>query len=198
MTPLPPECRGKEPGSQTGAENKELDGNEGQETEERTPLWSPNASVHSPPDLGHHAAPSTLCAHLLAIQGKARDEREVSARDRRDLLCPGRPIPSAPAHRGHDRCGRVPSPACFRSKLHSRRWQWPHPCSCWSSPSFPVNLQAQLIPQGPFPRGYAVWNTTQTLKARGFPQAGFAPCAHTHIHPTCTHGAFQGLFQGKV
>ena len=51
----------------------------GQETEERTPPWSPNAGMHSPPDLGHHAAPSSLCAHLLAIQGKAGDEREVSA-----------------------------------------------------------------------------------------------------------------------
>ena len=108
-------------------------------------------------------------------------------RDSRDLLCPGRPIPSAPAHRGHDRCRQVPSPACFRSQLHSRRWQWPHPCSCWSSPSFPVNLQAQLIPQGPFPRRYAVWNTTQTLTARGFPQAGFAPCAHTHTYTPRAH-----------
>lgn len=72
----------------------------GQETEDRTPPWSPNTGVHCPPDSGPHAAPSTFCAHLLALQGKAQDERDVSAPGRQgpDLSWP--PHSAGPSTQG--------------------------------------------------------------------------------------------------
>lgn len=92
-------------------------------------------SIRRPPQ-----SQTTLCAHLLSRDKRPGTRGERVPWDNRDLLCPGGPILSAPAHSGHSVTTNAPL------------WRMAVPgLPLLGQACFSASLRGQQMPQGPFP-----------------------------------------------